>query len=127
MNEARCKQLDDGLHDKNLIADYGALTAWLDSLTDVEGCIAYELKRASDQEDWSTFERYVLAALRHPSPSYTRVLCDVLSGHDEDLNFEDIVDVLAEIKDPEAVGCLEETIWWEPSWDDYHGLAKKAI
>jgi HEAT repeat protein len=51
----------------------------------------------------------------------------VLSRRDEDLNFEYIVDVLAEIKDPESIDCLEQTIWWEPTWDDYRGLAKKAI
>jgi HEAT repeat protein len=127
MDQDRCKQLDAGLHDSRFIGHRQALVAWLESLSDVEECIAAALNRASEREDWETFERYLTAAFRHPSRSYTKVLCEVLSRHDEDLNFEYIVDVLAEIKDPESIDCLEQTIWWEPSWDDYRGLAKKAI
>jgi HEAT repeat protein len=51
----------------------------------------------------------------------------VLSEHRDDVNNEDIVDVLASIGDPSAISCLEDALWWEPQWDEYRGLAVKAV
>ncbi|MDP9074389.1 MAG: HEAT repeat domain-containing protein [Actinomycetota bacterium] len=101
--------------------------AWLDGLTGVEDCIADGLRRSSRGGDWLTFERYVLAAHRHPSRVFTPVLCEVLNRHSDEVNNEDIVDVLADIRDPAAVGCLEEIILWQPPWDEYRQLAVKAV
>jgi hypothetical protein len=43
------------------------------------------------------------------------------------VNNEDIVDVLAEIRDPSAIGCLERALWWEPPWDEFRQLAVKVV
>ncbi|MBF6592593.1 MAG: hypothetical protein IVW57_18945 [Ktedonobacterales bacterium] len=43
------------------------------------------------------------------------------------MNYEDIVDALAEIRDPAAVGCLTEALGWEPDWDEYRNLAVKCV
>ncbi|WP_133853355.1 hypothetical protein [Labedaea rhizosphaerae] len=77
--------------------------------------------------DWPLFERYVLVAHRRPSRAYTAALCDVLARHGDEVNNEDIVDVLAEIRDPAAVGFLADTLWWQPPWDEFHQLAVKCV
>jgi hypothetical protein len=121
-----CSELDAGLRARPWGIDRSQFMAWLDRFTGVEDCIADGLRRTSDDEDWSTFEGYVAAADRHPSPAYTFVLCDVLSQHREEFNNEDLVEVLARIRDPASVGCLEELLWWEPEGDEYRHLAQRA-
>ena len=74
------------------------------------------------------FELYLLAAFQRPAHAYTQVLCEVLGRRDiDDLNYEDIVDVLAEVHDPASVGCLTDALWLEPDWDEYRNLAVKCI
>jgi len=102
------------------------MNSWLKELTDVTECIADGIHRARQNDDWLMFELYVIAASWHPSTLYTRDLCDVLLRHDEEVNYEDIVEALGEIRDPNAVESLEEAIWWEPRWDEYRQLAIKA-
>lgn len=102
------------------------MVEWLQGLSGIEDCIARGLRRARDAEDWSMFERYALAAFHHPSQAYTDVLCDVLGRH-EDLNNEDLVDTLAEIADPRSVDCLREAVHWDPPWDEFGQLARKAV
>lgn len=108
------------------LGDSAAL-ARLDGLTGVEPCIAEGLVRSASSNDWSAFERYLLAGSRHPNGSMTSVLCEVLSRQLDEVNNEDIVEVLGAIADPAAVGCLEETIWWQPPWDEYRSLAVKCV
>ncbi len=127
MNRGRCLELEQGLRDPRWVGDLEGLMTWLDGLIGVEDCIAAGLRRASVARDWLTFERYLLAAYRHPSRAFTGALCDVLRQRSGEVNNEDIVDVLAEIADPAAVGCLEETLWWQPHWDEYRQLAVKCI
>lgn len=127
MKPKPCRELDDGLRDPRWIRDRDALMTWLDGLTNVEDCISDGLRRAAATEDWLTFERYLLAAHRHPSPSFTAVLCEVLSHQSDEVNNEDIVDVLADVRDPASIGCLEETLWWQPPWDEYRQLAVKCV
>ena len=101
--------------------------ARLEGLKDVEPCIAEGLASSASSDDWSAFERYLLAASRHPDGSMVSVLCDVLGRQLDEVNNDDIVDVLAVIADPAAVGCLEETMWWQPPWDEYRSLAVKCV
>jgi len=122
----RCREFDEGLHS---ISTRGlkAWGAWVAGFANAEDCIAAGLEQSCQDGDWGSFDLYVFAASQHPSPSFTRPLCGVLSRRIDEVNNEDIVDALAEIRDPAAVGCLEETIWWEPEWDEYRGLAIKAV
>ena len=69
----------------------------------------------------------MLVAHRRPSRTYTATLCEVLTRQIEEVNNEDVVDVLAEIRDPTAVGCLEDTLRWQPSWDEFRQLAVKCV
>jgi hypothetical protein len=106
--------------------DLRGLSEWLQSLSGIECCVAAGLREARRSADWWTFERYVLAAFYHPSRAYTEVLCDVLALREE-LNNEDIVDTLAEIADPQSVDCLRAAMRWEPPWDEFGQLARKAV
>lgn len=125
----RCEELESRLRNSRLssVSDRQDFAAWLDSLTEVESCIAAGLRRASETADWLMFDLYVLAASHHPADLYTAVLCEVLGRQSEDVNNEDIVDVLAKIGDPAAVGCLADAMWWEPPWDEYRNLGVKAV
>lgn len=127
MSQDRCGDLERGLRDPRWIGNPEGLMAWLGGLTGVEDCIADGLCHASASGDWLVFELYVLAAYRHPSRTYTAELCEVLGRQTDEVNSEDIVDVLGEIADPAAVGCLEKTLWWQPSWDEYRQLARKCV
>ena len=98
----------------------------IDRLPDAEPCIAAGLRRAVDEQDWLTFERYVIAATRRPHTSMTPVLADVLLRHDVGINYADIVDALGEIADPGSVCALAEALIWEPPWDEFRHLAAKA-
>jgi HEAT repeat protein len=127
MNPPSCEELDVEIRRLALGPGLGSLKPRLDEIPDVEECIAGGLLRAAEAEDWPTFERYVLAAHQRPSRSYTSVLCRVLSEQPDDVNMEDIVDTIAEIGDPSAIGCLEDALWWQPPWDEYRGLAVKSV
>ena len=122
----RCRELDVGLRRPDR-PTFQALRAWLDGLGAVENCIADGLRRCCGGEDWLGCELYVTAAFRRPSRSYTAVLCEVLSRRDLDINHEDIVDALAEIRDPASIDCLRDTLSWEPEWDEFRNLAVKCI
>jgi HEAT repeat protein len=120
-----CEELEAVLADFRLGDD--SSLGRLDTLEGVEACIAEGLVRSASSEDWSSFERYLLAASRHPDRSMTSVLCEVLTRQLDDVNNEDIVDVLGIIADPAAVECLGEAMWRQPPWDEYRNLAVKAV
>jgi hypothetical protein len=101
--------------------------AHIDALSGVEDCIVAGLTRSFAAADWSRFDRYVLALYRRPSKSGSAVLCEVLGRRIDEVNNEDIVDTLGEIRDPASVPCLADVIWWQPEWDEYHQLAIKAV
>lgn len=98
----------------------------ISTMPDAERCITLGLERTSDEEDWLPFERYVVAAMRRPHPSMTDVLSRVLLRHLEEVNNDDIVDVLGTIGDPAAVPALADALIWEPWWDEFRHIAKKA-
>jgi HEAT repeat protein len=100
---------------------------WLQSLSGIENCVARGLHQTRQSEDWPMFERYARAAFYHPSPAYTPVLCEVLARRSDDVNNEDLVDTLAEIADPTSVDCLREALRWDPPWDEFGQLARKAV
>lgn len=91
-----------------------------------EPCLADGLARAADSDDWDAFERYVIAGSQHPSPLMAPVLREVLDRRLR-INTEDILDLLALIRDPEAVSVVEGTLWWMPDWDDYYNIGIKAV
>ncbi len=122
-----CRELDEGLSDPRWSQARDTRMAWLAGLTGVEECIADGLRRSSASEDWDMFERYVLAAYHHPSSAYTPTLCDVLRRRSDALNNEDVVTALDRSRDPAAIGCLRDTLVWEPPWDEFRQLAVKAL
>ena len=107
--------------------DHESFVAWLDGTVGVETCIAAGLSSTSEACSWGLFEGYVHAASLRPDRAYTGPLCSVLAQHDLDVNYEDIVDALGELRDPASIDCLAATLVWEPDWDEYRGLAVKCV
>lgn len=68
---------------------YDVLLARIDALRGIEDCIRDGMELARSSRDWRRFDRYVLAALSHPSPVQTSVLCEVLALQTEEVNSED--------------------------------------
>ena len=120
-----CLEFDDQL--LHWPGHRGGMREWLQTLSGIEDCVAEGLLRTWQCEDWSAFELYALAAFHHPSRAYTPVLCQALARRTDDLNNEDLVDTLAEIADPDAVDCLREVLRWDPPWDEFGQLARKAV
>lgn len=107
--------------------DPEGLAVWLRNAPDITSCIADALAGAARAQDWLLFELLLLAAHQIPSRAYTRILCEVLDVHSDQVNNEDIVDVLAASADPLAVDALERALWWQPDWDEFHGLGVKCV
>lgn len=122
-----CAELEGRLLAPGWLAELPALLARLSTAVEAEQCIGSGLQRTSQSGNWVLFERYVLVAHRRPSRTYTATLCDVLTRRIEEVNNEDIVDVLAEVRDPTAVDCLEGTLRWQPPWDEFRQLAVKCV
>lgn len=128
MMDDACAELERLLREKQPFVGMNA-PIWdrISELPDVEDCIRDGLARSRAIKDWSMFENYVLAAIKKPSRSMTPILCEVLRLRSFEVNSDDIVVALAEIRDPASVGCLAETIWWEPDWDEFRHLAVKCV
>lgn len=120
-----CDELDRRL--RQWPDDRRGMREWLQSLSGIEACVAQGLRRTQQAQDWPVFERYARAAFYHPSTAYTPVLCELLARQTDDVNNEDLVDTLAEIADPQAVQCLSATLRWDPPWDEFGQLARKAV
>ncbi|MEA2274341.1 MAG: hypothetical protein QOI98_3049 [Solirubrobacteraceae bacterium] len=121
----RCRELDEHLRAWKPFTP--GLREWVRAQRDLEPCIAEGLRATSAVDDWLGFELYLIAALDHPSRSYTETLCDVLDQRRDDMNGEAIVDALDSIADPAAVECLRRAVTWVPDWDEYGQLARKAV
>jgi hypothetical protein len=126
-SDEACDKLARILEPSPLLNDHVALFAQIDQLPDITECVRTQLVDASNKADWGRFERYVLAAWRRPARSLAQPLCDVLGRHSDEVNNEDIVEALGEIRDPGSVHCLVDALWWQPEWDEFHGLAIKCI
>jgi HEAT repeat protein len=100
---------------------------WLAEPRGLEPCIAEALRANRASGDWLTFEKYVIAALRHPSPAYTETLCAVLDERRDDINSEDIVDALNDARDPAAIPALRRAIGWVGESDEFGQLPRKAV
>ena len=122
-----CAALHKLLDDPGAIFRVDDASAFVDSFTCVEGCIAEGLAGSADADEWGRFEQYVFAATRHPDSRYVPILCSVLQQRDLNVNFEDIVTALDEIADPRSVPFLVDAMWWRPDWDEYLQLAKKCV
>ncbi|HWM01300.1 MAG TPA: HEAT repeat domain-containing protein [Actinophytocola sp.] len=122
-----CEQLKSILENSDFLTQQHDSYAAIDSLENVAPCIAVGLAEASIDKDWSKFERYTLAASRHPDRSYTAPLCEVLQQQLSVVNNDDIVTALGEIRDPDSAPVLVQTLWWQPDWDEFHQLALKCV
>jgi len=100
---------------------------WLSEQRGLEPCIAEALRANRAAGDWLKFEKYVFAALQHPSPSYTETLCAVLDERRDDVNSEDIVEALEEARDPRAIPALRRAIRWIDDADEFGQLSRKAV
>jgi hypothetical protein len=127
IKEETCAELERILDEIAPFANRVEFFARIDRLSQVEDCIRDGLVKAVAAGEWARFERYVLAATRHPSRVLTPVLCGVLTSRPSDVNLEDVVEALGVVADPASVGCLVETILWEPDWDEYRQLAVKCV
>ena len=122
-----CTELELRLARHEWFHENDAFIAWLDTTEGIERCIAYGLDTTRERDDWATFEGYVYVAIQRPDVRYSPMLCAVLAQHVLDVNFEDIVQALGEIKDPRSVECLAATLKWEPDWDEFRALAVKCV
>jgi HEAT repeats len=127
MSTDRCAELHEIISSPRGLHSVPDRQAFVESLTGMEGCIAEGLQSSAEAEDWGRFEQYVSIAFRHPHTRYVPTLCSVLHRQLREVNNDDIVDALDEIRDPRSVPFLEEAIWWTPDWDEYRQLAKKYI
>jgi hypothetical protein len=105
----------------------GALRDRLGEAEGVEDCVSRGLRQALDDRDWDMFESYVFAGLQFPSPDHVEPLCTALLLQDDNAPNDDVVELLFDLADPRSISCLEETLRWEPDWDEYRHLAVKAI
>jgi hypothetical protein len=119
-----CDELDQRLR---AWVPYREPLDWLDGEAGVEPCIAQGLDATRASGDWRQFEKYVIAAQRHPSADYTRTLCAVLDERREHLNGEDVVDALDKSGDSAAVPALRRAITWERDDDEFGQLPRKAV
>ncbi|MGI9598721.1 MAG: hypothetical protein ACR2QK_21330 [Acidimicrobiales bacterium] len=99
----------------------------LNGLGDVRDCIVAGLTATVETQDWARFEPWLFAAFLQPSTDMTELLSGVLSQLNPEVHNEDLVDVLAEIGDPRAIGAIEDALLWEPDWDEYHNLGLKCV
>jgi hypothetical protein len=119
-----CTELDERLR---AWVPYSSRLDWLADERDLEPCIAAALDANRASGDWPAFSKYVVAALAHPSASYTETLCAVLEERRDDLNLEDIVDALNEGRDPRAIPTLRRAITWVDDADEFGQLPRKAV
>jgi HEAT repeat protein len=127
MSEESCHELMEGMKNRQWLGDSDALFLWLDGLSDVRECIAEGLQRALATEDWLSLDKLLIAADRHQSRMYAAVLCEVLRRRVDKVSNENVVDLLADLREPSSVPCLEEALEWRPPWDDYRHLAVKVV
>jgi hypothetical protein len=119
-----CAELDERL--RAWLPYEGGLD-WLRDERDLEPCIAEGLRVNREAGDWLAFEKYVVAAQRHPSPSYTETLGAVLDERHEDINNEDIIDALNDAQDPAAVPSLRRAVTWVPDTDEFGQQPRKVV
>jgi HEAT repeat protein len=119
-----CAELDERLR---AYKPYREKLDWLAEQHGLEPCIAEALDANRATGDWSTFSKYVIAALRYPSPLYTATLCAVLDERRDDVNPEDIVAALQDSRDPAAIPALRRAIAWNDESDEFGQLQRKAV
>jgi hypothetical protein len=117
-----CAELDERLR---AWVPYSDQLDWLAGQQGLEPCIATALDANRAAGDWLTFEKYVIAAQRHPSPAYTDTLSAVLDERRDDINAEDILAALEEGRDPAAIPALRRAIAWDA--DEFGQLQRKAV
>lgn len=64
------------------------------------------IQQAADAQDWRRVERLANLAARFPAPGLGAVLTDLLDANISELNTEDLVDILGEIRETAAADSL---------------------
>jgi hypothetical protein len=100
---------------------------FLDGQQGLEPCIAAALDANRASGDWLTFSKYVIAALRHPSATYSQTLCAVLDERRDDVNSEDIIEAIEDGRDPAAIPALRRAVTWFDESDEFGQLQRKAV
>lgn len=127
MMENPCAELDQ------LIAR-GLTYTWREvkNLTGVRECVAENLAKSREDEDWDRFADYAEAASYHPSSASTAMICEVLGKFHEDIGGamlyyeEALVGPLVRLADPSTIPTLTDVLWsGRPAWD--LALAKSCV
>ena len=123
--KTNCADVDQAVRRIRLEDPAGVLPV-IAAMPGVEHCLTVGMNQAADARDWLTFGRYVIAASRRPDASMTDVLCRVLLQRVPEVNNDDVVDLLGVIRDPAAVPALADALIWEPDWDEFRHISRKA-
>ncbi len=96
------------------------------SAGDVE-FLAKEMSNAVRDERWEDLQALVILGMKRPSPAYNEALCEALQFLNRAMTNEDIVDLLWETADDSCIPALVAAATTPLEWDEYGGLAKKAL
>lgn len=119
------QQVRDLLHDDGRTIP--ERTAALRDLTGVSDLVRQLLEESWEQHDWDTFELAVIAGFEAPDTSMTRVLCTALESEQPAVPTEDILMLLADIKDPASTETLRHILENPPGWDEFYQTSRKGI
>ena len=122
-----CRELRQRLAAGEWHRDRERFLQWLDGVDGIEACVAQGLEETRSEQNWYLFEGFVNVAYRRPDIRQAPALCSALALRSGEVNNEDIVDALGEVRDPASIDCLAAVIRWEPDWDEFRGLAVKCV
>lgn len=90
--------------------------------------VAGWIQQAADAQDWRRVERLANLAARFPAPGLGAVLTDLLDANIPELNTEDVVDILGEIREVAAADSLFRVVERSIESDSpAYWLSQKAI
>lgn len=92
------QQVEDILHDESRTIP--ERMAALRDLCGLSGPVQQLLDESGDRQDWDTFELAVIPGFESPDTSMTKVLCTALESDQPAVPTEDLLLLLADIKDP---------------------------
>lgn len=118
------QQVEDLLHDEGRTIP--ERMAALRDLCGLSGPVQQLLDESWERQDWDTFELAVIAGFESPDTSMTKVLCTALESDQPAVPTEDILLLLADIKDPEATETLRSVLEDPPEWDEFYQPPAKA-
>lgn len=119
------QQVKDLLHDESRTIP--ERMAAVRDLPGVSGPVQQLLDESWEQRDWDTFELAVIAGFEGPDTSMTRVLCTALESGQPAVPTEDVLMLLADVKDPESTETLRRVLEDPPEWDEFYQTSRKSI